>query len=463
VWLPIRTPKLLVPLLGTAMLLAGKRPASADDAPPVDRPEVDARASTYATLFRRALLPGPGGAAVTTDTALPVYLQFDLRGRHLDTAWAKNSVDVELSAWANAWALAPIYQDRWDGDLLTANVSERFGPLRLTLGRQIVTRGAARFAQFDGLSADLVTSGGFGVFVYGGFTVLPHWADRPGYYQLGSARDTLLDDPGVYPRPDRGGWWLGGAQVSYNYGSIAGVGVSLHEQHEYARLGRRDLGVDGHWSPSKFFDFAGRGLLDLDGGRIADGRLSLDLYPAPALDISAAYRHVTPALLLSRQSVLSVFATDPFDEVGSEIRYRVARWMVVDGDGYLEMVGRGELGVRTGLELGFFPDAMRRLSIRTGYRRVSAPDNGYHSARVSLRWRVIQALAAVGEHYVYLYDQPIRGISMSSVENATLEWSGFKAWKFLLGSSLFSSPYARWDAQALAKVSYTFGGREDQL
>jgi len=80
-----------------------------------------------------------------------------------------------------------------------------------------------------------------------------------------------------------------------------------------------------------------------------------------------------------------------------------------------------------------------------------------------VRWRVIPALAAVGEHYVYLYDQPIRGFSTSSVENATLEWSGLKAWRFLVGSSLFSSPYARWDAQALAKVSYAFGGQEDQL
>jgi hypothetical protein len=460
---------LLVPLLGTAVLLAGERPASADaqpgsstDAPPVDRPQVDARATTYTALFRRALLPGPGGAAVTTDTALPIYLQFDLSARHLDTAWAKNSVDVELSAWGNAWVLTPTYQQPWDGDLLTAKVTQRLGPVRFTLGRQIVTRGAARFAHFDGLSADVASKAGFGGFAYAGLTVLPRWADRPGYYQLGSARDTLLDSPGVYPKPDRGGWWLSGAQVSYTYGTIGGLGVSLHEQHEYARLGRRDLGVDGHWSPSRFLDLSGRGLLDLDGGRVADARLSLDLYPASALDLSAAYRHVTPALLLSRQSVLSVFETDPFDEVGSELRYRVGRWMVVDGDGYLEMIGAGELGARTGLDLQVFPDPHRRLTVRAGYRRVTATDQGYHSGHTSLRWRVIPALTAAGEHYFYWYDRPIQGVSTSSVENATFEWSGVRPWRFLFGTSLFSSPYARWDAQALVKVSYAFGGREDR-
>jgi hypothetical protein len=456
-----------VPLLGTAALVAGGRPASAEerasDAPPADQAQVDARATTYATLFRRALLPGPGGAAVTTDTGLPIYVQFDLGARHLDTAWAKNSLDVELSAWGNAWVLTPTYQQPWDGDLITAKVTQRFGPGRVTLGRQIVTRGAARFAHFDGVSADVVSRSGFGAFAYAGLTVLPRWADRPGYYQLGSARDTLLDSPAVYPKPDRAGFWLSGAQLSYTYGSLGGVGVSIHEQHEYTRLGRRDLGLDAHWSPSRFFDLSGRGLLDLDGGRPADARVSLDLYPASALDISAAFRHVTPALLLSRQSVLAVFDTDPFDEVGGELRYRIGRAVVVDGDGYLQLIGGNDLGARTGIDLQFFPDAQRRLSFRTGYRRVTASDQGYHSGHASLRWRVIPALVAAGEHYVYLYDRRIHGVMTSSVENATLEWSGVRRWRFMVGSSLFSSPYARWDAQALLKASYVFGGREEQL
>jgi hypothetical protein len=466
VWLDNRRIRSGVPLLGWAVLVVS--PARAETAPeghliPAEGYQVDARISTSATLFRRALLPGPAGAVVAADSAAPLITRFDLRSRRLDTPWAANSLDVELSAWANAWLLAPSHQEPWEADLITANVTDHFGPLQVRAGRQIVSGGAARFAHFDGLSAGTITGSGIGVFVYGGWTVLPQWDRRPGYYQLGSARDTLLSDPEAYSKPNRAGWWLAGTRLSYSYKSLAGLSASLHEERESSELGRRDLGLDACWSTGSLLDFSGRGLLDLDSGRVTEAVLSAGLYPTGPLEVTAEVRHVTPALLLSRQSVLSVFDTAPFDEAGGHARHRFGQEWVLDGHAYLQLIDADSLGLRAGMELLHFLDPRKRGSLRVGYRRVSEQDHGYHTVRLSLSWCFAPTLSVLADEYLYYYDQAIRGYKAASVQDATLQWTPTNSWQIGVGSSLFSSPYARWDAQAVLRLSYAFGREAGQL
>ena len=55
--------------------------------------------------------------------------------------------------------------------------------------------GAARYSRFDGLAIGLAFGAGFDAEVYGGFTVLPRYDARPGYYLLGATADSLLRDP----------------------------------------------------------------------------------------------------------------------------------------------------------------------------------------------------------------------------------------------------------------------------
>ena len=137
--------------------------------------------------------------------------------------------------------------------------------------------------------------------------------------------------------------------------------------------------------------------------------------------------------------------------------------MVVDGHAYLEMVGADSLGARAGLDVLFFPDVDHRLSLRAGYRRVVERDNGYHATHATLRWRLALPLALLVDDYVYRYDQPILGNTTSTVQDATLEWTPAAPWRVLVGSSIFSSPYARLDAQAVLRVSYTLGPGGGQL
>jgi hypothetical protein len=433
------------------------RPASAiPPDSPEDRFALDAHATTYVRYFDRALLPGPGGALAPTDSMLPVYEYLSLRASDIDAPWARDSIDVELSAWGSLELEKVDGERRLDGDLSAANVRYRLGPSYIKVGRQNFAGGAARFSAFDGLSAGTRSDLGLGIDAYAGYTVLPRWSQQPRYQYLGTASDSILRSPDALPPPNRAGYWLAGARSSYSSGRLGEIGVSFHEQHEQFELGRRNAGADARLSPVDWVDLTGLALMDLDGARIADAHVAFDFYPTKTVSATTEYQHAVPALLLSQQSLFSVFATSAFDEVGGEARYRPVPALLFGGAVYSEFFGSGEHGVRTHWRLRASPDRSDRLVVQVVYGRVVEPVNGYHSARVSLSYRVATPLALTAEHYAYFYDEPIRGIPTSSVEVATVEWTATRSLRLMLGTSVTQSPYARLDTQTLLRGAYEF-------
>lgn len=416
---------------------------------------VRVRSSTYLQLYQRALLPGPNGALVKTDTVAPAYEYVSLRADDLD-AWGRDNLDVELSAWGAA-SITEAYDTshRIDGDLQTASVRFRAGPTWIRVGRQLFVGGAARFARFDGLSVGSKLDMGLGAEAYTGLSVLPRWDGRPGYQQLGSTADTLLRDPQALPEPKRSGYWLAGGRIFYDKGPLS-AGLSLHEQHESAELARRNIGLDVHADPLTWASFGGNAILDVDSMGLADARLWADTSPVQHVDLGVEYLHTEPALLLSRQSVLSVFSTDTFDEVGSTAAWRPLHTLGVEGGGYVELYSDGDKGARGELALRITPDKNDHTVFRVGYTRVRAPGNGYSALRDSLRQYIVRSVSATAEAYLYFYDDSIRGYRSSSVLAGTVEWKALDQLRFMWGTSLARSPYAAMDLQSLVRVAYGF-------
>lgn len=410
------------------------------------------RSETYLQLYRRALVPGQNGQVVPTEVALPVHEYLFANARDVDAPWQKDSIGLEFAAWGRYWPTESSIERPFDGDVQTANIRLEAGPAWARVGRQQIAGGAARYARFDGV---MVGARHLGFFLegYGGFTVLPRWNGQPGYYRLGSAEDTLL----VYqpPAPLRSNYWLTGGRVGYQTARISGS-VSFHDQQITGGVDQRNLGLDVGAQPLNEVSVGANGLLELDSGRFASARLWIDTTPHPLLDIGAEILHSEPALLLSRQSVLSVFSTDGYDELGGTLTAKILRWLRLDTNGYLESYrgtgpgARGEVAARvaTGQE---YPTILR-----VAYARVIAPKNGYQALRVSFSRKLSRRLSSTLEAYGYFYDQPIAGYTTSSVYAGTASYQALDSLEFLWSVSVAQSPYAASDAQTLLRATYHF-------
>jgi len=420
-----------------------------------DRYEFSAQSETYAELFRRALLPGPNGSLVSTDTAAPLYEYTSLRARDLDTPWQKDSLDLELAMWGRAWLDARNAERLFDGDIQVANARYRQGPFSLRLGRQQIAGGAARFARFDGAELSAALGSGVEANVYGGWTVLPRWNEQLRYQHLGAAPDSLLHQWSALEPGRRGEYWLGGGRLGYGSGSER-AGLSFHEQHERGGLGRRNLGFDGRTAIIADATLGTNAVLDVDRLRFADARVWLDTSPAEVLDLSFEYLHTEPALFLSSQSVLSVFGSAGYDELGSYASYRVSPALSFDGSGFAEVYQGERPGARAELAGRWFAGPARRTFVRVAYARLLAPDNGYHSLRSSLSQRFSARFRGTIEAYAYLYDKAIRQYRASTVYSGTLAFDPLPELSLLWGASLAHSPYANLDAQTELRVVYAF-------
>ncbi|HVR18498.1 MAG TPA: hypothetical protein VMS65_02340, partial [Polyangiaceae bacterium] len=295
-----------VPALAQEPAAAKTAPSSASDAP-ADRYVLTARSESHLQFFQRALLPGPNGAIVTDETAIPFTEYVTVDARDVDAPWQRDSIDVEFAAWGQLWPTSSDYERPFDGDVQVASIRFDGGPAWVRLGRQQVAGGAARFARFDGVMVGAGQSLGFFAEGYGGYGVLPRWNEQPGYHHLGSAEGELIDDDVGAPQ-ERGSNWLAGARAGYTMARLSGS-VSFHEQHETGGLERRNLGLDVGAHPFDAGSMGARALLELDSMRLANLRAWIDTHAAQSLDLGAEVSHSEPALLLSRQSVLSVFTT----------------------------------------------------------------------------------------------------------------------------------------------------------
>lgn len=443
------------------MLAAGVSHSGIAGAEPSDDADGSAavlvRSETHFRLYQRSLLPGPYGAIVTEEMAAPIVEYASITAHDLDAPWQKRSLDVELDLWGSATFGEAGASRRVDGDVTNANVRYRTGPAWVRLGRQHFAGGAARFSRFDGLALGGTLPIGLGLEGYAGLTVLPRWAARPGYHQLGSAVDSLWRDPSALPEPKRAEHWLAGGRLYYDSPKLD-AGVSVHEERESGELAHRNLGLDLRADAAKKLTLGGNGVMDLDASRIADARAFGQWQPAAPLELEAEVLHAEPALFLSRQSVLSVFSTDAYEEAGGSFRLRLWKELSLLGSGSVQYYDEDDLGQRGELGARVTPGLTRRTTILVTVTRVIAPENGYRALRSAWQQRVAPELTTTVDAYQYLYDDPIRGYDASSVYAGTVEWTFARELSLLWGASFARTPYAASDVQSQVRLRFYSGG-----
>jgi hypothetical protein len=400
---------------------------------------------------------------------VPAYEYLSLRAKNLDLPGAEDSLDVELAGFGQAAFVRTEGDPAGEGDVSVANVLYHHDGRYLRFGRQHAAGGAARYTRFDGLSAGADLVGGLAVGFYAGFSVLPRWNRRPGYYYLGAAADSLSRDPQGLPDPERAGNWLGGFRMSYEPHHTVRGALSFHQQYESDELAQRRVGAEGGWLVGNGFDVSGRAILDTAAARLADAQVVGDWFIAPVSTISFEYLHSVPALFLSHQSVLSVFSIDSYDEAGAIVAYHPSNSLRAEGSGFLQYYAADDIGLRSELRLYLIPDSAERITLQSIYGRLWGDSMGYHSARNSLRYRVSSEITATADSGIYIYDHAISGQRFSTLYAANLEWSNDPGLtssharstvqhliRVLWGASWLQSPTARADVQTLIRLIYSF-------
>jgi len=447
---------LFQPLVAAGLSLVLERAALAEPTPQADRYSFFMHGETHAELFQRALLPGSYGAIASDQTVLPVYQYVLLEAREQSIARQQTGLDMELAAWSRAELGSTTSEAPLDGDVQTANVGYHHGPLTLRLGRQHVAGGAARYARFDGVLLDAELGQGFQARVYAGLTVLPRWNQHASYTYLGAAADSDLKNPALSAGTrERGDYLLGGARLGWGTRNVR-AGLSFHEQHESGGLARRTLTLDETMELSGSVSAGASGSAELEAERISEARVWVDAAASSALDLSLEWLHTEPALFLSRQSVLSVFSADDYDEGGTRAALRASERISLEGGAWLELYTGSRPGARSELALRVIADRAGSTFVRLAYTRVLTPDNGYHSLRSSFTRRIMAQLSGTLEAYAYLYDQAIHSYRTSSVYSGTLEYRPTPLVGLLWGASLVRSPYASLDAQTELRLAYDF-------
>ncbi len=456
----LRHHALSVALAIATSLGAGAAAAQADDAI-----GYQIHVDVVSRLFRRAAVQPGSGALVSGQVALPLYHYAMLRVDDIDLPWAEDSADVELAAWGDLQLGETTHVGRFDGDIHILKARQRFAHGQVTLGRQVRAGGAARFVRFDGAAAGAhvdLPSGGLdtrlGIDGYGGFTVLPRWDARDGYHQLGSAADTLLRDPAVSAARRRSEQWLAGMRAYASQPGLVVAGVSFHEQRQDAELAYRNAAFDVELTPHEKVALRAQAILDMDAVALSDARSSVDLQLHRSVSVSAVYQHLSPALLLSHQSVLSAFSTEAFDEWGGEAEYRPLRWLSAGAFGFVERFDSGAYGGRGGGQLRLLDPGPQRAMLAVGWRRVEEVHNGYHALRMGAGMRIVEPLALTTDGYLYLYDVAIQQQTSALLGILALVWQALEPLEMTLAGSLAQTPYASVDAQGTLRAAIAFEG-----
>lgn len=422
------------------------------------------RSTTYARLFGRATTLGQGGAIVT-ENQLPVVEHVSYFASGIDTLLGRDTAQMEVTGWQSLDALG---REAGEADLQTAHLTLQMPrPTRavwLTLGRQIRAGGAARFSRFDGISAGANLHELLSFRAYAGYRVLPRFDQQPGYHHLGATSDVLITSPTVLEPLDRNEYSVVGGDVRINTENVSAA-FSVHDETDAGAVGRRNLGLDINVAPFEKLDIGGAALLDLDALRWSSARAFVDYFATSRLLLSGQYLRAEPALLLSRQSVLSVFSTSNYQEFGLEGRYRFLSHVSAGASAFAQDYDDSGPGARISADLRFDKPGRGEKAGRgartfvTGYTRVLTLDGGYHSARGALSQELAPQWTGTLQSFLYLYDVPIAGRKASTTHAITVDYEVSDSWEVLFGGSLASSPYASLDASTQVRVSYLLDGR----
>jgi hypothetical protein len=431
------------PLLVALALLAG----------PAQAQTVEASSSTF--LNMRAQTRYRGGTDRDVVTVAPVYEILTITARDIPTG-ATDDLRIVLSTWG-VWNGGG---RRWDagtdsrltGDVTVGYLQAKFlhRHLTLRLGRAMVATGPARMMQIDGgemvvtvpLSRFQVSVSG-----YGGVPTSQRFQGRSGLVSWNPVAGTSA--------------YGGRAALGVTMGGLPGrgieVGATANLVQDHSDTVRKEAGVDLRFQPFAGTDLAltGFGTYSLFDERFAEASAALTVSPMPRLHLSADWRFVEPSLLLSRNSILSVFTASTWSEYGGGFRYDIGRSVHAGVDGHVRAEPGKDGG---GTHLG--SDVAGRFDWDTGTRaaglelsHVNTYDNGYYGARAYGR-RDFGKVVLTGDVLGQLFREDLNGQRAAVTGTLAAAYRLPHDFSAVVAGSAGMTPYMQQTLSITAKLAY---------
>ncbi|MBI5513344.1 MAG: hypothetical protein HY909_06215 [Deltaproteobacteria bacterium] len=360
----------------------------------------------------------------------------------------RGRVEAHLSAWGAVDLAVSDPGHFAAGDLAVAWARGREGPWSVWLGRRFVPWGPPGGLHVDGVGVE-ARAGAFEAEAMVGRPVTPAYG--------GAA--------GAQPGFD-GVTATSGARLGWASPGRAAVSVSYVERWARGVAGVRALSLDASASPHAKLELRGSLALDAAGVGVSQASADLEWFALRALTVGAGYGHVDPSRLLPRWSILSVFATDVFDEARLSLAWRPSRAVSlrVEGAGQRYATPGAEEAARWGHRV----EGALRVSSSDRARQctvsASRRDDGVRPLtviRVAGLWTVGGALALALEAALAVDDDGPSSPRTSAYTRGSVEVPLGGAWR--LGASVdgVRSPLAVAELRGLVHASWTFerGGR----
>jgi hypothetical protein len=405
---------------------------------------VDASATTLLRVYDQTRLGG-------TVTLAPAYELLSVSARDIHNSLVDN-LQLVFSGWG-AVSLGEnlVWFDR------TAPVSRAFGDLdlayvqgeiakrsvQLRIGRQLIAGGVVGSMQMDGANVLLRLPYGFGLSAYVGSPVSQRFDER-------GTETTFNPQPGSFATGGRASWTL------VPWGELGGSFVYLEDHGQPAR---EQVGGDLRLTPYRSLTVLANGNYDLYESRWAEVRVLGQFQPAPKWVVNADYKQVQPDLLLSRNSILSVFAVEHHDEVGGGAQYGPWKAVTFVADYHYLWEGNGT-GSRVTGRATWRPATGTTVGGELGYQAFYASpsgssylDNGYFMAR-AFGSKQLGKVAATLDLQEYALEKKVNGQTNSFLASATAAYPLGRGFVALVNGSASATPYFSNRFDLLVKVAY---------
>lgn len=417
-----------------------------------------ARADTVDATSTTLLLVGEqtrGGLAPQTPelvTVAPVFEILTISARDLT-----NPVADDLSIVLQTWASYELGEDpRWDngttsdltGDVVTGYIQGKLLDRHLTLrlGRSHVFTGAGRGIQLDG--GEVIGQLPFGL-------RLSAYAGAPVSQRFATRRTIRSWNP-------VGGDLAYGGRVAFAYGlaGYPGRGLELGASANFVQDGddpvREEAAADFRFQPVRDLTFTGLGAYSLYDEEFSEGQLRVSYSVTRRLFVEADARYVRPDLLLSRNSILSVFAAENQQAYGAAFSYALAHGLRA-GAAYHLVVEPGE-AEEDDDNLGHEAEASiewerGRTTLGGDVSYLDALENGYTALRIFGRQEYGRLFAAA-DVLGHLFREDVNGEDVALTGTLTAGVNITRNFSAVVSGRAGVTPFLEQAFDVMAKLVY---------